>query len=132
VGLHESVNSAAILRRAALEGSGPEAEIRIVSVIAEGSSAAQAAAAESAIATMIKELEIPGVGELAQIQIERGEPGPVLVRVSADADLLIVGACSNSEYRGIFSGSVVPFCLNRALCPVRVCADHGRSGSPAH
>jgi nucleotide-binding universal stress UspA family protein len=127
VGLGDSVNSFVTLRRAHVEASSHNAEVCIVHVIPEGSSTRQEAMAERQISTLIRQYASLEVKERSRIQIERGEPGPILVRMSERADLLIIGACETSDKRGIFSGSVVSFCLNRSSCPVHVCADHGNT-----
>ncbi len=94
-------------------------------VIPQDSSANQAAIAGSMISAILREHAAAGLTAAPRVHIERGEPGPTLVRMSAGADQLIIGACCNAKHRGIFSGAVVPFCLRRALCPVQICADHG-------
>jgi nucleotide-binding universal stress UspA family protein len=126
-GVHASANSMAALRRSMREATARHAQLDVVHVIPEGS--ATEATARREVAALLSEIMPSASYVQPRIRIERGDPGEVLVRLSADAELLVIGACAHSERRGIYGGQVVPFCLARAACPVAVCADHGASRS---
>ncbi|ACU35883.1 universal stress protein [Actinosynnema pretiosum subsp. pretiosum] len=57
-----------------------------------------------------------------------GEPGRVLVEVSKDADLLVVGSRGRGLLREALTGSVSSYCVHHAECPVVVL----REREPAH
>jgi nucleotide-binding universal stress UspA family protein len=50
----------------------------------------------------------------------RGRPGRVLVELSADADLVVIGALGRGAVRHLLTGSVARRIVNHALCPVTV------------
>jgi nucleotide-binding universal stress UspA family protein len=50
----------------------------------------------------------------------RGKASTVLVELSADADLLVVGALGRGAFRHLLTGSVAHQVVNHALCPVTV------------
>lgn len=52
------------------------------------------------------------------IQFATGEPGPVLVRQSRDAQLLVVGTREHAGLGRLLVGSISHYCLSRAVCPV--------------
>jgi nucleotide-binding universal stress UspA family protein len=52
------------------------------------------------------------------IQFATGEPGPVLVRQSRDAQLLVVGTREHVGLGRLLVGSISHYCLSRAACPV--------------
>ena len=47
-----------------------------------------------------------------------GAPGPVLVEVSAEADLLVVGTGEHVGLDRLLHGSVSHHCVSNAICPV--------------
>jgi nucleotide-binding universal stress UspA family protein len=52
------------------------------------------------------------------LQFATGDTGPVLVRQSKDARLLVVGTREHVGLGRLVSGSVSHYCLSHAVCPV--------------
>lgn len=50
----------------------------------------------------------------------RGKPSAVLVELSTDADLVVVGALGRGAFRHLLTGSVAHQVVNHARCPVTV------------
>jgi nucleotide-binding universal stress UspA family protein len=76
------------------------------------------------------------------IQFATGEPGPVLVRQSRDAQLLVVGTREHVGLGKLVVGSISHYCLSHVGCPVVAVpalthagpaelSDQGIAGSPA-
>lgn len=49
-----------------------------------------------------------------------GSPAPVLLDLSRDADLLVVGSRGRGGFRGLMLGSVSSACARHASCPIAV------------
>ena len=47
-----------------------------------------------------------------------GHAGEQLIRLSEDADLLVVGARGHGGFMGLLMGSVTTYVVNHSLCPV--------------
>lgn len=62
------------------------------------------------------------IGDGATVAVERhvieGAAGEVLVTLSQDADLLVVGSRGHGNLIGMLLGSVSQHCAHRARCPV--------------
>lgn len=52
------------------------------------------------------------------MEFVRGDAGPVLVRESKDAQLLVVGTRDHVGLGRLFAGSISHYCLSHASCPV--------------
>lgn len=84
------------------------------------------AAAESAAARL--RLAHPGLDVSVSVPVGRG--GEQLVAASSDASLLVVGDSGARGLSGILTGSVTPYVMTHAHCPVMVVrAAAGRTGA---
>lgn len=72
----------------------------------------------AAIDTIREEGLLDGV-DLVTEALE-GHAGEQLIRLSEDADLLVVGARGHGGFLGLLMGSVTTYVVNHALCPVVV------------
>jgi nucleotide-binding universal stress UspA family protein len=70
--------------------------------------------------------------EITQHLVE-GRPGPALVRVAEQADLLVVGSHGANRLAEVMLGSVSSYCVHHATCPVVVIPDvhHKHRKAPA-
>ena len=55
-----------------------------------------------------------------------GDPADVLVRVAANADLLVVGTRGRGGFAGLLLGSVSQRCAERSRCPVAIVPSWGK------
>lgn len=74
------------------------------------------AAAVLAEATDAAKAAQPGID--VEARLVEGHPGAVLVEVSADARLLVVGSRGLGGFKGLLMGSVSSSCSHHARCPV--------------
>jgi nucleotide-binding universal stress UspA family protein len=124
VGLSGSRNSIVALRRAVTQARWRMAVLEVVHVVRPASSAGEAAAASDWLNRTVRAAFPDGLRVTARRRIERGDPAPVLVRLSKDAELLVIGSQTNPRHEHVLGGPTVSHCLDFAHCPVDVCADH--------
>jgi nucleotide-binding universal stress UspA family protein len=64
------------------------------------------------------------LGDRPSVPVERelvyGHPAQVLIDLSKDADLLVVGCRGHGGFSGLMLGSVSTHCVTHAACPVTV------------
>jgi nucleotide-binding universal stress UspA family protein len=137
VGVDGSPNSVAALRRAVKQARRLGAVVEVVHVVdGETDPATRGAGRDAAldagrrlIAGVMAKTFPEGPQVSVRERVERGEPASVLVKVSEDADRLVIGAREHSGYGNLFGGVTVLGCLDHARCPVDVCADHAECTS---
>lgn len=133
VGVDGTPNSLAALRRAVYQARKHGAPLNIVYVIPAGASEAAEASGCEMLEMALRHVTPDATGGLADRIVARGEPGEVLVRLSAQASLLVIGARIHSECGNLLGGDVMPYCLAWASCRVDICADQrAHGGQPAH
>jgi nucleotide-binding universal stress UspA family protein len=74
---------------------------------------------EELVDQLLGEVGVEGVDVQSSVVQER-HPADVLVELSADADLLVVGSRGRGGFRGLLLGSVTHACVLHATCPVVV------------
>jgi len=62
----------------------------------------------------------PGARGEVEAQIADGHPAQVLIDMSREADLLVVGGSGHGGFTGMLVGSVSIHCVTHAFCPVTV------------
>jgi nucleotide-binding universal stress UspA family protein len=79
-----------------------------------------AAIAAERLAKCVSEALAPGSPVVVRQHVAQGGAGQVLVDLSRDADLLVVGSRGHSEFTEALIGSVSQRCVHHASCPVVV------------
>src|ERR1022692_1083516 len=123
VGVDGSPNSVAALHRAITQARQRHAELELVYVVTPGAGPLAIEAGTQLLRDVAGRAFSGGPGVRARLLVESGEPAAVLVQLSASAELLVIGARAHSEEGNLLGGVTVPRCLDRALCPVDICAD---------
>ena len=130
VGIDDSQASIAAMKWAAAEAELRGAELHLVNVWQLDPSLAAAGVVlpwadfeEDALnqATEIVEEHIgltDANGKERTIVIVQGTPGPVMIELSRDADMLVVGTQVHTGLRRVLHGSVSHYCLTHAECVV--------------
>lgn len=59
-------------------------------------------------------------GPTIETAVAYGHPGSVLINLSADADLVVVGSRGHGGFKGLLLGSVSTYVVHHARCPVTV------------
>ena len=130
VGLDESESARAALRWAAEEAAHFGSRLRAVHVLS-WPFGAENARAEDAVRTLsLEEVDDLYRSNISRIfssvkprpdwilQFAQGDAGPVLVRQSAQAAMLVVGTPYHVGLGRLIAGSVAHYCLSHATCPV--------------
>ena len=76
--------------------------------------------AANSLRSMIKREVTPDASIRVKQRVVEGHPAPVLVDLSRDADLLVVGSRGHGAFEGMLLGSVSAHCASNAACPVVV------------
>lgn len=122
-GIDGSPNSVAALRRAVTQAALRHAELELVHVVAPGAGPLAVEAGMQQLRDVVGRAFPDGPGVPARFVVESGEPAAVLIRLSAGAELMVIGAREHSEEGNLLGGVTVPRCMDRALCLVDICAD---------
>jgi nucleotide-binding universal stress UspA family protein len=104
-----------------LEGAGepPPAELAHVLQAQDVVREAAYGRAEELIDRLIREIGVEGV-EVRSAVVQERHPAEVLVELSADAELLVVGSRGRGGFHGLALGSVTHALVLHATCPVVV------------
>ncbi|MUH50712.1 MAG: universal stress protein [Actinobacteria bacterium] len=74
--------------------------------------------ANSTAERMIADAGVAAAGVPYTVETPQGRPGPEMVRLAADAELLVVGSRGAGSVRELLLGSVSNYCAHHATCPV--------------
>jgi nucleotide-binding universal stress UspA family protein len=85
-----------------------------------------AADALAALDTAVEEALGPDAKVEVRTRVEEGHPASELIKLSEDADLLVLGSYGRSAFTGILVGSVALHCVLHAACPVVVVRGPGK------
>lgn len=131
VGVDESPNSLAALRRAADEAERRHARLEVYRVIPEGGpSAVMGTLNEWLRLRSFVARELPTTRHpMIRLHIAHGDPATALIKAAGRAELLVIGAREHSEHGNPLGGATVPAVLSGAPCEVVVCADHATTAA---
>jgi nucleotide-binding universal stress UspA family protein len=122
VGVDGSRNSVAALHLAAVEALRRHAELDIVHVVPPDAYGTQVADSTLLLQAIVTREFPEGLTVPAKRRVERGDPAPILLSASADAELLVIGARDRTGHPTLFGSRTVWRCLDYGRCPVKVCA----------
>lgn len=133
VGVDGSEHSLNALRWAAAEARLRQEPLRVVASfatplmstgyeVAVPDSSDLAAASNTMLGAAIDTVRSEGVLEGIDVitEVLEGHAGEQLIRMSEQADLLVVGARGHGGFLGLLMGSVTTYVVNHSLCPVVV------------
>jgi nucleotide-binding universal stress UspA family protein len=131
VGVDRATGSAAVLRWALAEAARAGSRVSAVHAWRLPLSVDVPVDAETLDALGLVDRDLPcGPAGLAVCAAE-GEPGPVLVRRAAEADLLVVGGRGAHHTAGTRRDHVLTYCLTHASTPVAI-VPRGGAEAPGH
>ncbi len=81
-------------------------------------------AAEKLVAEMAAPYIDKADGPTIKTGVSYGHPGSVLIDLSEDADMVVVGSRGHGGFRGLLLGSVSTYVVHHARCPVTVVPAH--------
>lgn len=122
VGVDGSRNSVAALHLAVTEAMRRHAKLDIVHVVPSDAYDAQVSDGAVMLESIVSREFPEGLAMTAQRHVERGDPAPMLLRASASAELLVIGARDRTGHSSLFGSRTVWRCINYGRCPVEVCA----------
>lgn len=76
---------------------------------------------KAAIATaqkLVTDIGLAEMGVVYTIETPQGRPGAEVLRLAADAELLVVGSRGAGSVRELLLGSVSNYCAHHSTCPV--------------
>lgn len=129
VGYDGSPNARTALRRAANEARQRHAVLAVVQVLPRRRSWWRTVAAWLRLRRSVARALPRSQHVTTRLRIAYGRPGQVLPRMAAGAELLAIGARSNSEHP--FGGETVPAVLSSSRCDVMICTHQQDSRSAA-
>lgn len=121
VGVDGSENSVAALHLAVTQARRRHAELDVIHVVPPDADEAEVSDGAAMLAALVGR-EFPlGPGVEVRRRVERGDPAPILLGASADADLLVLGGREDDGHSRLFGSRTVGRCLEHGRCPVEVC-----------
>lgn len=81
-------------------------------------------AAKAVLDDAIARVVGPEPGVIVESQLVEGSSGEVLVMLSADCDVVVVGSRGHGNLVGLLLGSVSQHCAHHAACPVVIVPVH--------
>lgn len=129
VGVNGSPNSIVALHRATDTARRLGADLEIVLAVAPQAGAPLVAAERDRLDRLLRREFPGGTGVPARCRVERGDPAVILLRASARARLLVLGAREHCADGGLFGSITVSRCVDNARCAIEICADQHASAA---
>ncbi|MEO7753471.1 MAG: universal stress protein [Terracoccus sp.] len=88
---------------------------------------------EGATRLALEESVVAALGDDAhgvETRVEQGSPAQVLIELSADAQMLVVGSRGHGGFASLLLGSVSGACVEHAACPVLVVRETAAEPGP--